>query len=408
MQAWKRQLVFWSGVLLVAAIVAVFLPRLELLRGGYVLIGLGKWEIELTVLTLALIVIVGFVLFYAALRLIGLVWSLPAQQSQKKTQAAFRQLVEGLRQAAEGNWERAEKILIQSVGLSDQALIHYLTAARLAQRRGAPAERDVYLKQAYQTAPDAEIAVKLTEAELKLESGEFDQALEALRQLEKLSPGNARILRLLHELYAKLGDFKALSLLLPRLREHKVLLEAEVRLLELETYSALLKEAAASKNLDALLARWQELPEHARQLPELEAVYFAAMIECGAGTAISEQLCQSLERHWQAPLVILYGSLELDPQAQLSRAQSWLAKHEDDPVLFAVLGKLAWRAGNLALAENYLRQSLKLQPSVEAYRLLGDLFQQQENYPSACDCYRRGLLLASKAMVEEIEVHPEG
>ncbi|MCX8049556.1 MAG: heme biosynthesis protein HemY [Methylohalobius sp.] len=409
MPAWKKQLILWSSLLALAAIAVLFLPRLELLRTGYVLIGLGRWEIELTAVALALILGLSFVLLYAAVRLTGLLLSLPAQQRRKKTEAGFRQLMEGLRQAAEGNWHRAEQILIQGAALSDQALVHYLTAARLAHQRGAEAERDVYLRQAYEAAPNADLAVKLTEAELKLAGGKFDQALESLLQLEKIAPGNARILKLLHEAYAKLGDFEGLSRLLPQLREHKVLLEAEIRLLELETYSALLKEAVAGKDPEALAAKWQELPEHARDLPDLQTIYFAAMIECGGGANIAESLCQAIERHWQAPLLVLYGGLELgDAEAQLRRAEKWLALHPEDAVLHQVLGKLAGRAGLDGQAEEYLRRSLTLKPSVEAYRLLGDLLYKQGALKEAADCYRRGLMLASKAVIEEIEAHPEG
>lgn len=409
MPTWKKQLILWSSVLVLAAIAAVFLPRLELLRTGYVLIGLGKWEIELTVLTLALILGLAFVLFYAAVRLTSLLLALPTLKRRKQTETAFRQLVEGLRQAAEGNWDRAEKVLIQGAVLSDQALVHYLTAARLAHQRGAETERDAYLKQAYEVAPSAELAVKLTEAELNLAAGKFDQAVESLLQLEKIAPGNARILKLLHEAYAKLGDFEGLTRLLPRLREHKVLLEAEVRLLELEAYSALLKETAARKDARVLTAKWQELPEHARSFPDLQAIYFAAMIECGAGDEIAEPLREAVERHWQAPLIVLYGGLDLpDAEAQLRQAEQWLKAHPDDPVLLQVLGKLAMRAGFLDLAKEYLRRSLSLQPSAEAYRLLGDLLQKQGAFQEAADCYRRGLMLASQAVLEEIEAHPEG
>lgn len=413
MQAWKKQLFFWSAMLVLVAIAGVFLPRLTLLRTGYVLIGLGQWEIELTVVTLALIVIIGFLLFYATLRLIGLLLALPTQQRQKKhvrqMEAAFRRLVEGLRQAAEGNWERAERVLIQNAGVSDQALVHYLTAARIAHHRGAQAERDAYLKQAYAAAPDAELAVKLTEAELHLADEKFDQALEALLHLEKIAPANAWILKLLHQVYTKLEDWEALHKLLPRLHEHKVLLEAEVRLLELETYSALLRDKATRRDAEALAAQWGELPEHARRLPELQTIYFAAMIECGEGLTIESQLREALAAHWQAPLLVLYGGLELaDPAAQLRQAERWLEQHPDDPVLFQVLGKLAVRANRSDLAEDYLRRSLALQPSVEAFRLLGDLLRKKGDWQGSSDCYRRGLMLASKAVIEEIEAHPEG
>ncbi len=412
MPRWKKQLILWSAVLVLAAIGAVFLPRLQLLRTGYVLIGLGRWEIELTVLTLVLIVLIGFGLCYAALKLVSLLLNLPTrqrQQQQIQQLEAFRQLVEGLRQAAEGNWERAEKVLIQGAASSDQALMHYLTAARIAHQRGAQAERDAYLKQAYAAAPEAELAVKLTEAELHLAEERFDQALQALLQLEKIAPHNAWLLKLLHQVYVKLQDWEALSRLLPRLREHKVLLEAEVRLLELETYSALLRDQAARKDAKVLAATWREWPEHVRRLPDLQAIYFAAMVEAGAGAEIEGQLREALVQNWQAPLVVLYGGLKLaDAVGQLRQAEAWLKQHPDDPVLLTVLGKLAARAGFAELAEEYLRRSLAREPSVEAYRLLGDLLQSKGDWQAASDCYRRGLMLASQAVIEEIEAHPEG
>ncbi|GAB4356730.1 MAG: heme biosynthesis protein HemY [Methylohalobius crimeensis] len=414
MQAWKKQLILWTVILVLAAGAAALLPGLKLLRdAGYTLIGWGRWELELTTLTLVLIVVIGFILFYAALRLISLAVNFPLQQKQKKEarqrEAAFRRLVEGMREAAEGNWERAEKTLIENAAVSSQSLAHYLTAARFAHHRGAKSERDTYLKQAYEAEPDAQLAVRLTEAELHLADENFDQALESLTQLEKVAPRNARVLRLLHEAYAKLEDWEALHKLLPRLHENKVLLEAEVHLLELETYSAMLRERSAAGDAETLQAHWQELPEHMRQLPDLQAIYFAAMIECGAGERIDAPLRAALEKHWEAPLLILYGGLELpDATAHLQQAEQWLKQHPDDPVLLQVLGKLAWRTGQSEQAETYLHRSLKIQPSVEAYRLLGDLLEEKNAWKDACEYYRRGMMLASQAVIEEVQAHPEG
>jgi len=45
---------------------------------------------------------------------------------------------------------------------------------------------------------------------------------------------------------------------------------------------------------------------------------------------------------------------------------------------------------------------------VEAYRLLGDLLLQKGQTEEACECYRKGLMLASSAVIGEIESHPEG
>jgi len=414
MQALKKQLILWSSVLLVAVVAAFLLPRLKLLQDtGYVLIGWGRWEVELTAVTLLLIFIVGFVLFYAAVRLTGLLIRLPVAMHQRREQArgdaAFRSLLQGLREAAEGNWSRAEQMLIENAALSGQSLVHYLTAARVAHQRGAWQARDEYLRKAQEEAPDAELAVKLTEAELHLASEDFDKALESLERLEKIAPTNAQVLKLLHQAYTRLEDWDALARLLPRLHQNKVLLEAEVRLLELETYSAMLREAAKNQDTKALEEVWRRVPEELRQEADLQAIYFAAMIEAGAGETIEPELRRTISRNWREPLVVLYGALELpDAATQLAHAEEWLRRHSGDAILLQVLGKLALRAGDTAKAEDYLSRSLEKQPTVEAYRLLGDLLGQRGDLKGAANCYRRGLMLASSAVIEEVESHPEG
>lgn len=414
MEALKKQLIIWSAVLLSAVVVAFLLPRLKLLQNaGYVLIGWGRWEIELTAVTLILIFIVGFVLFYAAIRLTALLIRLPVLLRQRREQAqadaAFQKLLHGLKEAAEGNWEQAEKILIEGAALSGQALVHYLTAARAAHQRGALRQRDEYLKKAREIEPDAEVAVKLTEAELHVANEDFDQALKSLQRLEKIAPANAQALRLMHQVYTRLGKWDALTKLLPRLRKNQALLEAEVRLMEMEAYSALLRKAAKMHDPKALEEAWQKIPDPLRKEADLQAIYFAAMIEAGAGEAVEPELRRTLTRHWNETLLVLYGALELpDAAAQLAHAETWLKRHGDDPILLRVLGKLALRAGELDKAEDYLTRSLEKQPTAETYRLLGDLFLQRGESDKAAECYRRGLMLASKAVIEEVEAHPEG
>jgi len=347
----KKQLILWSVVLVMAVVAALLLPRLALLKNaGYVLIGWGQWELELTVVTLVLVFIVGFVLLYAAVRLVSLLVRLPLQVKSKKeaaqAEAAFKSLLQGLKESAEGNWEKAERVLIENAALSSASLVHYLVAARAAHQRGALRERDEYLKKAHEESPDAELAVKLTEAELHLANEDFEQALKSLNRLEKIAPANAQVLRMLHTAYSRLEDWEALGKLLPRLHKNKVLLEAEVRLLEMETYGAMLRDKAKGKDAKALKELWEGFPEHVRQLSDLQPIYFAAMIEAEGGEMVEPALRQALTAHWEEPLVVLYGAIELpDAQIQLHNAERWLGQHPADPILLRILGKLAARAG---------------------------------------------------------------
>ncbi len=414
MQALRKQLILWSAVLLLAVVAAFLLPRLKLLEdAGYVLIGWGQWEIELTAVALVLIFVIGFVLFYAAIRLVGLLIRLPVvmrqRREQARSEAAFQSLIQGLRQASEGNWEQAERQLIEHAAVSAHSLVHYLTAARAAHRRGATKARDEYLRKAIEEAPDAELAAKLTAAELHLESGDFNRALESLKRLEKIAPANAQVLKLLHQVYVQLGEWEALTRLIPRLKKNKVLMEADLRLLELETYSNRLREAAKSRDAKAIRELWQQIPENLRREIDLQEIYFAAMIEAGAGDEIEPELRRILNRNWRDTLAVLYGAIEMeDPAVQLKHAEEWTRRHGNNAVLLRVLGKLALRAGDEEKAEDYLRRSLECKPTVEAYRLLGDLLQRKGSAEEAADCYRRGLMLASEGVIEEVEAHPEG
>lgn len=411
----KRRLAILAAVLLVVVgLVAYLRHRLLTVHDpGYVIIGYGQWAMESSLVVVIVALTLAFVLFYALIRIVIHALRLPRILRRRgldlRTRRSQEALITGLIEAAEGNWEKAEKNLIRHAADSGVPLIHYLTAARAAHFRGASEQRDEYLKLAHETLPEAEIAIGLTRAELHLSNKEFEQALESLTQLDQIAPSHAAVLKMLHQVYAQMEDWEGLRRLLPSLHTNKVMMEAEIKLLETETYSALLRQRAAERNPGTLRELWQEIPEHLRKTPGMESLFFAAMIEVGAGAEIEAEIRASLEHQWNESIVVLYGCIEaLDAERQLDEARKWLDHHPDDAVLLRVLGKLAWRAGRTAEAKAYLQRSLEFEPSVETYRLLGDLSLTEGDTPSACTFFRQGLLLASREVVAQIEQNPSG
>jgi len=65
---------------------------------------------------------------------------------------------------------------------------------------------------------------------------------------------------MLHQTYQQLGDWQAIRKLLPALHENKVFMEAEIKLLEVETFSLLLKEAAETSNANEIQELWNSIP----------------------------------------------------------------------------------------------------------------------------------------------------
>lgn len=375
---------------------------------GYVIIGNKDWVMETSLYFLTFVLIFTFVLLYILLRLISLTIRLPRRilnrGETKKSVRSQQALISGLIDSAEGNWERAEKSLIRHAANSGAPLMHYLTAAKAAQSRGAFSKRDEYLRLAHESTNGAELAVGLTEAELHLSDNQFDKAMESLTELQSIAPTHAKVLSLLHQTYEHLGDWEGIRKLIPSLHKNKVLMEAELKLLETETYSALIKENAESKDLDALRALWNDIPDHTKKMSGMHAVFYAAMINVGAGTEIEDGVLKLLNKEWNETLVVLYGCIKSqNPKKQLNRAERWLSKHPRDAILLRMLGKLCIRDQEFAKAEKYLAASVGIEPSVDAFLLLGDMFAEQKETNRASECFRRGLLLASDEVVKQID-----
>ena len=405
-----KKLLYFLGSLLATAAAAFFVSKW--LQGydnpGYVLIGIGHWSLETSLVVFAVSLIIGFFVFYLFFRLLGWLFRLPGQLKSRGKNIKFNRsqeaLIAGLVDSAEGNWERAEKVLIKHASHSGAPLIHYLTAARAAQSRGAFDKRDEYLKKAADQAPDSSVLIGLTQAELHLSGNQFEQALETLTRLHSIDPTHANVLKLLHQTYQHVGDWQGIRKLIPSLHTNKILMEAEVKLLETEAYSQLLKQSAEKGNTEEIQSLWSEIPNYIKSMPGISAIYFASMIEAGAGAEIEQNLADVLSVNWDETLVALFGSIQSsNVSKQLETAEKWSYVHQENAVLLAVMGKLAVKCGDNFKAESYLAKSIAAEPTVQAYQLLGDLLFTQGDKDNAIMCYKNGLELASSEVVSRID-----
>ncbi len=406
----KKNILYFLGSLLVV-IAAIFfvnqwLGGLE--HSGYVLMGIDHWSLETTLSFFISCQLIAFFVVYFLFRGLGVLVRLPARLKRRGTNIKFNRsqeaLIAGLVDSAEGNWEKAENVLIKHASHSGAPLIHYLTAARAAQSRGAFDKRDEYLQKASAQAPDSSIAVGLTQAELHLSGNQFDQALETLKKLHSIDPKHASVLKLLHQTYQHIGDWDAIRSLLPSLNTNKVLMETEIKLLETEAFSKLLKQSAATRDPEAIQSLWLDIPNYIKKMSGISAIYFAAMISVGSGAQIEDELTTALSTHWDATLLTLFGSLQSnDSLRQLDMAEGWLRLHENDSILLTVLGKLSSQCGDNDKAVTYLTQSIAAEPTVQAYQLLGDLLFSQGDKNGASQCYKQGLELASNEVISRID-----
>jgi HemY protein len=405
----KNWLFFFSSLfitLVTVFLVGKWLGTFE--NPGYVLIGIGTWSMETSLIAFLIGLIVTFYILYLLFRFLGWLIRLPWQVKNRSKNIKFNRsqdaLIAGLMGSAEGKWEQAEKVLVKHASNSGAPLIHYLTAAKAAQSRGAYDKRDEYLKKAATHAPGSDVAIGLTQAELHFSANQFEQALETLTKLHSMDATHASVLKLLHQTYQHLGDWQGLRKLLPTLNKNKILMETEIKKLEIDAFGGLLKQTIKQGNTDEMRLLWTEIPVHIKKNPNVAAIYFAGMINSGLGDEIENELVDTLTINWDETLLLLFGSLQSkDAFKQLEIAETWLPHHKNDGVLLTILGKLGLVCKDYTKAEDYLTKSITLDPSVQAYRLLGDLFTTQGEEHKSNKCYKQGLELASSGVVSQVD-----
>lgn len=397
--------IFFLGSLLLT-IAAVFAVKYWLGtydHPGYVMIGVGSWSMESTLLTFIVGLIIGFYVLFLFFNFLGwlirLPWHLKNRSRNIKFNRSQEALIAGLIGTAEGNWEQAEKVLIKHAQNSGAPLLHYLTAAKAAQSRGAYDKRDEYLKQATAKAPGSDVAIGLTQAELHLSANQFEQALATLTKLHSINAGHATVLKLMHQTYQHLGDWQGLRKLLPSLNKNKILMEVEIKKLEEDAFKGLLNQLKKQGNINEVRLLWSEIPNHIKKNPNVAAVYFATMIDTNLDAEIEKDLVEVLTINWDKSLLKLFAKLNTtDAAKQLAIAETWLPHHKNEALLLVTLGQISLKCQEYEKAEDYLKQSIALEPTLESYRLLGELYDQLGDEHKANTCYREGLDLATKTI----------
>ena len=136
----------------------------------------------------------------------------------------------------------------------------------------------------------------------------------------------------------------------------------------------------------------------------ISAIYFAAMTEAKAGNLVEPEITAAINKDWDETLLAIFGSIESDNvTAQLEKTERWLKKHPNDAILLRILGKLSIKLGDAYKSEQYLSKSISIEPTVEAYRLLGNFLSEQGDKDRANECFKKGLELASSEVVHNVE-----
>ena len=385
----------FSIIIVVAALVFAFAGHFLLQDPGYVAINFRGYLVEMSVPVLLGIAVVLVFAIWAIRKLIIAPQLIGEAAGRYRAGRAGQKLMRGMIEVAEGNFARGEKLLARAASTSDAPLFNYLQAARAAHLQGSDQRRDEWLKLAYEHTPAAANAVLLTQAELQLDRGQYEQALATLRRIDEDSRDHSYALALLGRLYFRLEDWDQLAGLLPRLKKHGRVTQETIDKWSVRVYRESLNRAS---NGDAVVEAWKKVPKNLQRNPDLLNAYFSGLIRGGLHEKAEKDLAIALKADWRGPLVRLFGLVE-GPNAskQLKRAEGWLATRGDDPDLLLAAARLCLRNELWGKARSYLESVITLRPTPEAYQEYGRLLNQLGEADAAADAFRDGLGLVAES-----------
>lgn len=365
---------------------------------GYVLFGRGYDTVEMSLSLFLILLFLSYFFGYIMVRFIFSTWTMPEHLKHwrrvHKAEKARKISLKGLIDLSQGQWKKAERLLIRAVKNSDMPLLNYLSAAKAAQKQNAPERRDHYLALAYQSMPEADFSVKLTQAELQFAHGQNEQALATLVHLHRLSPKHPHIMVLLSQLYKQLRSWEDLRKLLVPLRKHAVFTEKELFEIERETYTALIQQINNNSEVNKLQQLWQKISRELKKDTDLLEIYCNKLIQLEQNDEAETILRNALRKEWQPKLVKQYGLVKSSQlEKQLTFAESLSKDHDNHPILLLTLGRLCMYNDLWGKARAYLEASIGNKEMAETYKELGLLMEYLNEQKLAAEYFRKGLFL---------------
>lgn len=401
-------------VVLVVLLIAALLGMAVAEDPGYLLIAWRNVSVE-TSIWVGLAFLLALWLLVALLRAVVRLINASSRRvnpwsRRNRARRASQVTTRGLLEFAEGHWSNARRLLRRAAPHAEQPLINYLAAARAAHELGEYRESDDLLREAYETTPDADVAIAVTQAQLQISRGQLEQALATLTRVRKEHPRHLYALKLMGQLYQRLEDWERLEQLLPELRRHHLHSETEQLELERRVYGALLVQAGQRAQglepgaANPVTSTWERVPRHLRQDPALVESYALQLRAAGAESHAEKVLREALGHAFNDRLVHIYGLVRgSDPARQLATAERWLDGHPHDATLLLALGRLSLRNKLWGKAREYLEASYANRRDIQTCAELVRLLEHMDEQAAAQKVLRQGFGL----MVNDLPELPQ-
>jgi len=394
----------WLTWALVLALLAAAVAMLLQINAGNVAFFVPPHRLDVS-LNLFLLVLAGvLMLVYLGARAWQRVVDFPEQvrlyRARREEIGGQQALVEAVRSLLEGRFARAEKAARAAQTSTRTAGVAALIGARAAHRMQEYERRDDWLSRA-EDSREVDTARLVSSAEMWSEQRDNDAALGAIDRLQGAGARHIHAMRIALNANLQSGRWdealKALRALEKRNALHPVL----ARKLKLAAY----REQLLTQRYDpvSLETAWNAIPAADRALPEIALEGARLLNVAGRGGRAAEAIEQALKlphAEWDETCMRLldeYARTQSFPaRGQLERVERWLADSPRDDATRAVLlrtaGLLCLREQLWGKSKSYLNESLQIAKHPATLVALARLADALGNEAEAAQHYREAAL----------------
>ncbi len=333
-------------------------------------------------------------------KILRFIWKTPERFSHnrqtRKRHKAERLLKSGLNDLIAGHYKRAEKQLVKGGELSEQLghspLLYFENAAIAADRQQADRRRDDYLLRARVGADNQSRKItRLAEAEILVKNGQYAQAEKLLEAAKNDGGENPGIFMLLDTIYPALDKW---SDAWENLGQMRAFLSWQAFDERRKRYACgMLRDTAAINTYTELRGAWQKLPPQIRDDKEMIILYAGSLVENGHGEEAEQLLGGKIKGTGDLDYIQAYSQLQgINYRKALHNMALWADRHGDDPIFLYCRARLAFRAEEYTLADEYIEHSIKRRGSAEAFALWGQILEARDQPQAALAAYRQSLL----------------
>jgi HemY protein len=406
-----RWLTWALSLALLAAAVALLLQ----VNAGNVAFFLPPYRLDVS-LNVFLLVLLGLLAFvYWGARALQKVVDFPERvrlyRARREEIGGQQALVEAVRGLLEGRFARAEKAARAAQSSTSTAGVAALVGARAAHRMQEYERRDEWLHRA-EDDRHVDIARLVTSAEMWTEQRENDAALGAIDRLRASGARHLHALRIALNANLQSGRWEEALKALRTLEKRNALHPVLARKLKIGVY----REQLMAQRYEpaSLEAAWSAIPAVDRALPEVALEAARLFNLAGRGGRAAEAIEQALalpRAEWDEScerLLDEYARAQSFPaRDQLVRVEQWLADSGRDDRLRAVLlrtaGVLCLREQLWGKARSYLTESLQGEKAPATLVALAHLAEAVGDEAEAAQHFREAALGLSQPTSVAVE-----